>query len=553
MLEGNFLNQEIKNLEGLIALVYARVSSLSQDPNSQDFRCKQHAQQKGYPVEETFLDKFTGGGDFWKRPQMRRLLNYIDDAQNKDPNKKYVVIFDDLKRFARDTEFHIRLRKEFKSRDVKVECLNFNFEDSPEGKFVETVFAAQGELEREQNRRQVIQKQQARLERGYWVFDAPPGLKYIKDEIHGKILVPDEPKASIIREALNGFAFDRFPNQVDVQKFLESKGFYHRKKHKKVHMEQVKRILTRILYTDYIEYKPRGITLRKGHHKGLISLDLYQRIQDKLNGKAKAAARKDLHLDFPARGFVLCSVCHRPFTASWTTKRKGYRKAYYRCNKPGCYEKNKSISKEDLEGELGRILKKARPHKEVLDLTKEIATEIWNERTVGSREAQQESKNEIVNLGAEVERFVERISKTDNEVLINTYEKKIEELTHKKALLEERLSKPNLYSGADFETALNEVFGFVKSPYNVWENGIFEDKRLVLRMVFSQHLVYNRKNGFETAAFSLPITLFQLSGTSKSRLVDPRGIEPLSSGCKPDALPLSYGPIYRTDGRACAA
>ena len=25
-------------------------------------------------------------------------------------------------------------------------------------------------------------------------------------------------------------------------------------------------------------------------------------------------------------------------------------------------------------------------------------------------------------------------------------------------------------------------------------------------------------------------------------LVDPRGIEPLSSGCKPDALPLSYGP-----------
>ncbi len=24
--------------------------------------------------------------------------------------------------------------------------------------------------------------------------------------------------------------------------------------------------------------------------------------------------------------------------------------------------------------------------------------------------------------------------------------------------------------------------------------------------------------------------------------VDPRGIEPLSSGCKPDALPLSYGP-----------
>ena len=31
-------------------------------------------------------------------------------------------------------------------------------------------------------------------------------------------------------------------------------------------------------------------------------------------------------------------------------------------------------------------------------------------------------------------------------------------------------------------------------------------------------------------------------GKKKSSNVDPRGIEPLSSGCKPDALPLSYGP-----------
>jgi len=45
-----------------------------------------------------------------------------------------------------------------------VECLNYRFEDTPEGKFVETVFAAQGQLEREQNGRQVRQKMQARVE-----------------------------------------------------------------------------------------------------------------------------------------------------------------------------------------------------------------------------------------------------------------------------------------------------------------------------------------------------------------------------------------------------
>ena len=89
-------------------------------------------------------------------------------------------IFDDLKRFARDTEFHIKLRQEFKARGARIECLNFKLEDTPEGKFVETIMAAQGELEREQNRRQVIQKMKARVEKGYWVFHPPVGYRYVQ-------------------------------------------------------------------------------------------------------------------------------------------------------------------------------------------------------------------------------------------------------------------------------------------------------------------------------------------------------------------------------------
>ena len=130
---------------------------------------------------------------------------------------------------------------------------------------------------------------------------------------------------------------------------------------------------------------------------------------------------------------------------------------------------------------------------------------------------------------AETNRFVERIAKTDNDAVITAYEKKIEELTNKKLLLEERLVTPDLYGGVSFETALNEVLGYIKNPYEIWSSGIFEDKRLVLRMVFAEQLVYNRKTGFETASFSLPITLFQLSVTEKSHLVETGGVEPPSN------------------------
>src|SRR6056297_3873315 len=203
----NALNQNVRPERETAAVIYCRVSSTRQKTeggglDSQEHRCRQYAAAQGYEVEVVFPDDASGGGDFINRPGMVALLSYLD-AQ---PDKEYVVIFDDLKRFARDTEFHIKLRREFLTRGAKIECLNFKLDDTPEGRFVETIFAAQGELERQQNRRQTIQKMKARVEKGYWVFQPPIGYRFGKTAEHGKLLVPHEPHASIIREALEGYA-----------------------------------------------------------------------------------------------------------------------------------------------------------------------------------------------------------------------------------------------------------------------------------------------------------------------------------------------------------
>src|ERR1022692_2646865 len=196
-----------KNDQQKYALIYNRVSSAQQETEgsgliSQEHRCVKYAESKGYIVERNFHDTITGGGDFMKRPAMRELLEYVDNT----PNKSFVVIFDDLKRFARDTKFHIELRGAFNLRKTQVECLNFKFEDTPEGNFVETILAAQNQLEREQNRRQVIQKQKSRLESGFWAFPAPIGYSMQKVYgLTGKIAVPND-KVSFLKEALEGFA-----------------------------------------------------------------------------------------------------------------------------------------------------------------------------------------------------------------------------------------------------------------------------------------------------------------------------------------------------------
>ena len=136
------------------AIIYCRVSDKKQKHDgdglhSQEHRCREYAASRGYAVEAVFHDDVSGGGDFMRRPGMVAMLRFLETQAHDG----YVVVFDDLKRFARDTIFHLKLQQKLAAYRATVECLNFKFEDTPEGQFVETVIAAQGQLERLQNRR----------------------------------------------------------------------------------------------------------------------------------------------------------------------------------------------------------------------------------------------------------------------------------------------------------------------------------------------------------------------------------------------------------------
>lgn len=96
----------------------------------------------GYTVIKVFRDDVSGHRDFMSHRGMVGLLDFLDQRMRKP----LAVVFDDLKRFARDTIFHLKLREELALRNATVECPNFKFEETPEGMFVETVIATHGEL-----------------------------------------------------------------------------------------------------------------------------------------------------------------------------------------------------------------------------------------------------------------------------------------------------------------------------------------------------------------------------------------------------------------------
>jgi site-specific DNA recombinase len=513
------MNSETKKSK---AIIYCRVSSERQKNEghgleSQEQRCRQFAEQNGYVVSKVFKDSFTGGGDYMRRPAMQELFSFVDINAYED----LTLIFDDLKRFARETTSHIRLRLEFKMKGVKLVCLNYNFEDTPEGEFVETIMAAQGQLERQQNKRQVVQKMKARLEKGYWSFFQPPGYSFIKDPLHGKLLVPNK-DASIIKEAYEGFESGLLHSQTDVMEFLRARNF--REKGKKIYLEQVKRMLTKPIYAGLIEYPEWEVTRRVGHHQAIVSEQTFDNVQRILQEGRRIRTRKDIRDDFPLRGLVCTTGSNKPYTASYSTSRRGKKHPYYRDTDKDSKYFNKSIGKDFIEKRMEDFLSTVTPEQEVLDLTEALIHDEVNKREQVADSQSHELEKKLKLIQREKESYLERIGKSRNEKAIELYERRIETLFLEEEMLNGKVGNCRVL--LDFGTAFSFVMEYIKNPVKQWQEDSLDSKITVVRVVFDGLAEYDKVTGFGTSKLAPIYSVFETLSTSKTQDVEMGGIEP---------------------------
>ncbi len=188
---------------------------------------------------------------------------------------------------------------------------------------VENLLASVSQHQRQKNSEQTRNRMRAGLQNGYWVFQAPVGYRFERATGHGKVLVRDEPLASIVQEALEGYASGRFQLQAEVKRFLETHPEYPRDRKGEVRNQRVTDLLTRVVYAGYVEAPEWEVGLRRGQHEALISYATFRKSENRLKGNAKVPARKYLNLDFPLRGFVTCGHCGTPLTACWSTRSRG--------------------------------------------------------------------------------------------------------------------------------------------------------------------------------------------------------------------------------------
>ncbi len=405
-----------------------------------------------------------------------------------------------------------------------LESPSIEFGEDPDSILVENLLASVSQHQRQKNGEQTKNRMRARVMNGYWVFQAPTGYKYQNVPGRGKMLKRDEPVASVVQEALEGYAMGRFEMQADVMRFLQTHPIFPKDGTGIVRNHRVFQLLNQCAYAGYIEAPKWGLAMRPAQHDALISFQMYQRIQERLHNTGRAPRRKNLNEDFPLRGFVTCADCGGPLSACWSTG-SHYRYPYYLCQKRGCDSYGKSIRREKLEGEFEKLLRNVRPTENLFRVARAMFKDLWDRRLAKADAQSQALSAQLVKIEREVSRFLERILDANVPSVISAYEDRVQKLEEEKFAIKERMANYGR-PASSFEDTLRTALDFLSNPWNLWASDRLEDRRTVLKLTFARRLEYDRGEGFRTADLSFPFkVLGSILGEEKG-MVPPVGLEP---------------------------
>jgi len=497
------------------AVIYRRVSSVGQTLkghglDSQETRCREFARVRSYLVEQVFSDEAVSGS-LIDRPGMREMLRFLRTHQAQ---AQFVVIIDDISRLARDIRAHIELRTAIAATGAELESPSIEFGEGSDAQLVEHLLASVSQHQREKNAEQVRHRMGSRMMDGYWPFAAPLGYLHGKNERKG-ILVRKEPDASILQEAIEGFASERFETQADVDRFLRSHPAFPKSRKGKISNWIVPQILNWPLYAGYIEKTEWGVTFRKGKHEGLVSLATFERVKERLEGSKRSAYRTDLSSDFPLRGSVVCADCDKPLTSCWSRSKSGARHAYYMCFNRTCAQNRKSIRKDKIEGDFVALLDELAPTTNLFALVKAMFRSAWDQRTAQVVASKRACKEEIARINRSIDTVLDRIAETSVSSVLAAYERRVADLERTRLSLVESVEAPMPPKGA-FEGMFEHAMRFLAKPSNLWVSGVAEQQKLAVRLAFSEKLAYSQKDGFRTPKTTIPFSMLAgISGRKK--------------------------------------
>lgn len=166
------------------------------------------------------------------------------------------------------------------------------------------------------------------------------------------------------------------------------------------------RILRSEVYYGWFNYDGE---LKEGKYEPLVSKELWDRVQDRINGRVTYNHKK-AKLVFKYRGYVFCGECGCSITAE---RKKGH--IYYRCTKARGYCSQSYVREEDLEPQLLDIFNG-------VQLSKSDIESVHDELIALYEKDQIYQANTLKNLRTEFTKLQEEKMKVVRKLLLNDHD-----------------------------------------------------------------------------------------------------------------------------------
>ena len=493
-------------------VIYCRVSSDRQvrDGNgldSQEAKCRAWCNNKGYEVIKVFKEEGISGGK-QDRPALKEMFSYLRDL--KEP---CIVLVEDLNRWARDTYIHGFLKLQLKQMGHCLQSVNMALDDTAESALMENMVATIGQFFRQTNARRAKSCMVEHAKQGFWIFYAPIGYKH--EKINGKVhCVRLEPTATHIQKALEGFANGKFLTSKDVLDYLRSQELINSSgKHIRVSFNLVKRMLSSKIYTGTFAYPRWGIPEQKWAIEPIISLETYQKIQDRLRGKCPLAKPRKYNIhdeDFPLRRWVKCPVCGHALTGSKPRSKSGKHHPYYHCYYKKCPQLGKSIRPSELHQDFEKLLADITPKKSLIDLAQVLIDEKCESISKDWNEHRTKMQKELVTLKQEKEQcFSLLLQQGNNATVSDMCKNKLAQLDARIKELERTTKEDDIRQAKELKAHSKYVLDFLRQPLAVWKIGDYRQKQGVLKLCFTEPISYDKAQKFGTLNLSPIFGLFR--------------------------------------------
>ncbi len=348
------------NGAGIPAVIYVRVSSREQERegysiNAQLKLLREYAVANGFQVTEEIVDVETAKQS--GRVGFERMVDLfsIPTAGDRSCNVLLVEKTDRLYRNLKDWVTMDEL-------DLDVHLVKENVVLTPDARSAEKfmhgikVLMAKNYID---NLGEEIKKgMQQKAEQGYFPSFAPLGYNNVDGPDGKRIIEPDPDAAPVIRQIYEWYATgDR--SIKDVAGMARDAGLVFRKSGRPVNTKTVHNILHNRTYTGDFDWSGKTY---KGVHDPLVSVELWERVQDTLTTRLGGRRKKVKH-DLAYANIITCGHCGCAVVGE--IKKQKY--VYYRCThyKGKCPEPY--VREEVLDGCFAEALQRLVFDNEVLE------------------------------------------------------------------------------------------------------------------------------------------------------------------------------------------